>query len=155
MEPDVAHVHVVVSVGPDEPVTEELCVEVVEPEVYRLLVPPLLTVGLAPGDEFSIDHATQRPRVRHRSGRLLIWVYPGDTDPEHLASLADAVVALGGTLEGGPEHGRIVVFTAPVTVGFEHLEPVFEQFVREHAGAEWLFGNVYADDGVTPLRWWE
>jgi hypothetical protein len=154
-EPGVPHEHVVVSVGPDEDVTEELCVEVVEPDAYRLLVPPLLTLGLAPGDEFRIDEATGRPEVTRRSGLLVVWVYPRETEPEDVASLADAVIALGGTFEGGPEHGRMVVFTAPIGVGFPTLEHVFDEFVREHDGAEWLYGNVYADDGVTPLGWWQ
>jgi hypothetical protein len=145
---------VVVYVGPDEDVTEELCVEVVEPDLYRLLVPPLLTLGLAPGDEFRIDQATGRPEVTRRSGLLVIWVYPGETGPEDVALLADAVIALGGAFEGGPEHGRIAVFTAPIGVGFSTLDRVFDEFVREHDSTEWLYGNVYSDDGVTPLEWW-
>jgi hypothetical protein len=25
----------------------------------------------------------------------------------------------------------------------------------DYPESEWLFGNVYADDGETPLSWWE
>jgi hypothetical protein len=155
MEPEFPHEHVVASVGPGDDATEELCVEALEPDVYRLLVPPLLTLGIAPGDEFRIDQATGRPEVIRHSGLLVIWVYPRDTDPQHVASLADSVIAMGGTFVGGPDHGRIVVFTAPVGVGFAKLEALFDEFVCAHARTEWLFGNVYADDGVTPLRWWD
>jgi hypothetical protein len=43
----------------------------------------------------------------------------------------------------------------PVQLGFQTIEQVFDEFVRDHAGAQWLCGNVYASDGVTPLGWWE
>ena len=32
---------------------------------------------------------------------------------------------------------------------------MFEGFVALHPEHEWHFGNVYGDDGVTPLGWWE
>jgi hypothetical protein len=39
--------------------------------------------------------------------------------------------------------------------GFAAIEGLFNQWVREHPGWEWYYGNVYSTaDGVTPLNWW-
>ena len=32
---------------------------------------------------------------------------------------------------------------------------VFKDYESSHPDSEWYFANVYADDGVTPLGWWE
>jgi hypothetical protein len=49
-------------------------------------------------------------------------------------------VPLGGTFDG---------------TTFSAIEAVFNRFLEEHPESEWYYGNVYADDGVTPLGWWE
>jgi hypothetical protein len=35
------------------------------------------------------------------------------------------------------------------------LEEKLNRAVEGSPGAEWYYGNVYADDGVTPLNWWK
>jgi Domain of unknown function (DUF4265) len=155
LEPELPHTHVLVAVEAGDDREEELCVLEIAAGTYRLLVPPIFTLGLAAGDEFRIDPATKRPEVVRRSGNLLVWLYPEGAPPERTAAVADDVSALGGTFEGGPEGGRIFVFTIPVDATFAAVEGIFDSFVAEHPSAEWLYGNVYADDGVTPLGWWE
>jgi Domain of unknown function (DUF4265) len=155
MEPELPHEHVVVAIEAGNDRTEELCVLVVAPDTYRLLTPPLFTLGIASGDEFRIDPDTRRPEIVRRSGNLVVWLYPGEAAPERTAEVADEVNALGGSFEGGPEGGKIFVFTIPVSATFPAVEEVFERFVADNPSAQWLYGNVYADDGVTPLGWWE
>jgi RsiW-degrading membrane proteinase PrsW (M82 family) len=67
--------------------------------------------------------------------------------------LTPLVEKLGGFLHArAPE---LTVFTVPVSVGFARIEELLYGFVASNPGVEWYFANVYADDGVTPLGWWE
>ena len=59
---------------------------------------------------------------------------------------------LGGTLDG--LDSKVVVYTIPVTAGFEAVEKELNEVVSIFEGAEWYYGNVYDQDGVTPLNWW-
>ena len=148
------HDHVSVRVDAVNDVREELAVEVLGDGSFRLLVPPAHTVGLARGDIFEIDRRSDRPTVLHHSGNITVWLYPGDS-AEEANQQAVAAEALGGSLEGQAADGRVVIFTFPVGATFAAIEAIFERFVADHSGSEWLFGNVYADDGITPLGWWE
>lgn len=47
------------------------------------------------------------------------------------------------------------MFTVPVRAGFERIERVMADAVASHPDCEWYFGNVYAEDGVTQLGWWD
>ena len=60
---------------------------------------------------------------------------------------------LGGSLDGRADN--LTVYTIPVTAGFAQVEQVFNGLIDRHPDVEWYFGNVYADDGVTPLGWWQ
>jgi hypothetical protein len=149
-----AHEHVVVSVEAGSDATEELAVAVVGDGTYRLLEPPALTFGLAKGDVFAIDAETRRPRVLSRSRNLTLWLYPGEAVDEARA-LTTEVERVGGMFDGTAPSDRLYIFTVPVEVTFPVVEAIFERFSSRHPGAEWYFGNVYADDGVTPLGWWD
>lgn len=35
------------------------------------------------------------------------------------------------------------------------MEGVLTGFCSRHPRLRWYYGNVYADDEVTPLGWWE
>jgi uncharacterized protein DUF4265 len=155
MEPELTHDHVWVAFEAGDERKEELGVVVVGPDTYRLVVPPLFVFGLAVGDEFRVDPETHRPEVVRHSGNLLVWLYPAGAAVVDTAAVVDEVEALGGTFEGGPDHGRILLFTIPVGATFPAIERIFDGFVAVHPSAEWLYANVYADDGVTPLRWWD
>jgi Domain of unknown function (DUF4265) len=148
------HDHVVASVGPGTDVQEELAVGVLPDGTYRLLVSPALTIGLAAGDVFEIHEATLRTSVLRRGGNLTIWLYPqGASDDAR--RLSHEVDALGGTFDGSAQGNALLIFTMPVAATFSAIEAVFNRFLEEHPESEWYYGNVYADDGVTPLGWWE
>jgi hypothetical protein len=55
----------------------------------------------------------------------------------------------GGSLDGRAR--RLPVFTVPVEAGFDRVERVFTDLAERHPDVDWYDGNVYADDGVTPL----
>ena len=148
------HDHVVVSVEAGSVVTEELAVSKLDDGTYHLLVPPALTIGLAKGDVFAIDAATMHPTVLRRGGNLTIWLYPAGALAEARA-LHQEIERVGGTFDGAVPSDRVFIFTLPVTATFPVVEAIFDRFVAEHPASEWYFGIVYADEGLTPLAWWE
>jgi DNA-binding MarR family transcriptional regulator len=177
-----SHIHVLVTVEAGSADTEEIGVLSLGNGIHAVVVPPLFAFGLAVGDEFRIDPDTGRPELTRRAGNVLrhrtrlalerapegqpclaqrevercaVWLYPDVASSAQRETVTADVVALGGTFEGAADDGRILVFTIPVKVGFPAIEAVFRTYVADDPGAQWLYGNVYADDGVTLLNWWE
>jgi DNA-binding MarR family transcriptional regulator len=150
-----SHIHVLVTVEAGSADKEEIGVLSLGNGIYAVVVPPLFTFGLAVGDEFRIDPDTGRPEVTRHAGNVLVWLFPDAASSTQRGTVTADVGALGGTFEGAANDGRILVFTIPVKVGFPAIEAVFKTYVAGDPGARWLYGNVYADDGVTLLNWWE
>jgi len=124
---------------------------------YRLLASPGFVEGLAADDEFELDpDAPLGHRVVRRGGNLCVWFYHSEALSESSAVTADVrriAESLGGRLDGG--YSRMLVLTIPLAAGFDAVARVFDDAVRRHAAASWLYGNVYDPaDGVTPLNWW-
>src|SRR3954454_6501361 len=93
------HDHVLVTVEAGRTDQEELAVRTLGSGRYRLEVPPAVTLGLAVGDVFEIDHETRRPIVEERSGNLTVWLYPAEAT-DAVRGLATAAEDLGGRLDG-------------------------------------------------------
>ena len=63
---------------------------------------------------------------------------------------------IGGYLDGESHPGgSVLVFTIPVSVGFPAIERVMADVIKQYPESEWYYGNVYAEDGITPLNWWQ
>jgi len=124
---------------------------------FRLAVSPGMLEGLAAGDEIEVDETERLGyRILRRGGNLCVWFYfPEPVHAQHpdVRALAAEVGPVGGWLDGG--YARMVVFTIPVTSGFEAVEAVLDGAAALHPGSTWLYGNVYDQrDGSTPLEWW-
>ena len=124
---------------------------------YRLLASPGFVEGLAAGDEFELDpDAPLGHRVVRRGGNLCVWFYhsePLSESSEVTADVRRVAESLGGHLDGG--YSRMLVLTIPLAAGFDAVARAFDDAVRRHAAASWLYGNVYDPaDGATPLNWW-
>ena len=148
------HDHVLVRVEPGVDVREQLAVVPLSDGEYRLVVPPALAVGLAVGDVFSVDPDTFGPRVVRRSGNLTVWVYPNGA-PVAGSGVAEEVEAVGGAFEGAAHGDGILIFTLPVAATFPVIEGIFLRLGDRFPESQWMFGNVYGDDGETPLGWWD
>ena len=136
-----------------QPVLEEVPVEVLGPNEYRLLASPGILDGLAAGDVFTVDPISHLYRVQEHGGNLCVQVwYPGlDLAGRVDAELVPGVIALGGTLDGREQ--ELSSFTIPLSAGIQLIEDLFNSWVDAADGATWSFGNAYEEDGVTPLPW--
>ena len=152
--PDQATVRLLAGRGKHERVFEEVAVEAVSLHRYRLLASPGLLDGLAAGDVFDRRDDGSYVVVT-RSGNLCIqlWYPNQDLHSRVDGELLPDVQELGGWLDG--RSPGVSVFTVPLNATFARIEPVFDQWVATAAGSGWSFANVYADDGTTPLGWWE
>ena len=127
-----------------ELVYERLPARVVEEGEYVVIASPVLVLGIAAGDRVRIQGG--QFEVIERSGNLAIQVFGASSN--EVAGLRESVARISGSLDG--QDSKAAVFTVPVTAGFAAIEELFKK-----SGVEWYYGNVYADDGVTPLGWWD
>lgn len=141
-----------------KPVMENVLVEQLGGNRYRLLRSPGLVPGLAAQDEFErADGELHGYRLLKRGGNVCVQVFfPHDT-LECRKKLIPMAEHAGGWLDGeatGSSNGMLV-FTFPVRAGFPAIEKVMAQAKAISPGCEWFYGNVYdLADGVTPLNWW-
>ncbi len=136
------------------PIKEPVHAEEIGKGVYRLLYSPGLVQGIAAGDEFRLLDRHGSFEVQRRSGNLAVQLFALEPISKEVGDeLVERVRGIGGVLDGAILKG--MTFTVPVSAGFPAIEELFIRWTGEHPGWEWYFGNVYDDDGVTPLRWWE
>ena len=137
-----------------KPFYEEVPVDVLGGDRYRVRASPGLLDGLAAGDVFE-----RRPdgafEVIERSGNLAVQIWYPDEDlgARVEAELLPGAQALGGWLDGRTKGGAVLTF--PLHAGFPRIERLLDGWVASVPAAQWSYANVYDADGWTPLRWWE
>ena len=133
-----------------EPVFEEVLVDRLDGDTYRIVATPGLVLGVAADDIVRVSPEAQF-EVVERGRNLAVQVYGRHEDVDEITK---DVWELGGALDGRADN--LTVYTIPVTAGFPRVEAVFNALVARHPDVEWYFGNVYdPEDGVTPLDWWQ
>lgn len=141
------------SSSPGPRVNEEVLVEVVTSGRYRLVKSPGFVLGLAAGDIFEVLDGGA-PHVLKRGGNICIQMFCAKADADVIAPYATRkIVAIRGWLDGKIE--KELVFSVPVSSGFDAIETCMNNITSEFVGSEWHYGNVYAGDGITPLEWWK
>lgn len=135
------------------PVLERLSVKVLEDNSCQLVRSPAFIKGLASGDVIKFDSNDNSFELLKRSGNLCIRIF-SRSDIEAIATdLTPALEKLGG--EQDYENERMLVYSIHVSIGFNQIESLLNDHVDENDGSMWLYGNVYDEDGETPLKWWE
>jgi Domain of unknown function (DUF4265) len=137
---------------------EVLEVDIAAPKRYRLLHSPAFVDGLATGDVIEVDESLRsgfRLVLRARNLAVIVaFKKHEDTSSSQSLRLKEAIQTIGGMVDGGP--ARMLVFTIPVRVGFQTVESLLAEFMRELPGSSWWYGNVYeAGDPARPLDWWK
>lgn len=135
-----------------KPIYETLWLETTPRGTYRLVKTPLVAQGAAVGDELEVDSVKKTFEVVQHGGNLTVQLFmdPQLTD-DVFQELQPKVQRLGGGLDA--HTSSIAGFYVPVRAGFPAVEQVFNEFVAAHPGAEWMFANVYDEDGKQ-LWWW-
>ena len=137
---------------------EVLEVDLVDGTQCRLLHSPAYVYGLAAGDLIEIDESLPAGfRVISRAGNLAVIVAFEKDEQKYTPQaqrLEGSMKSLGGTLDGGPS--RVLVYTVPVSAGFQAVEALLDAFLQELPGTHGWYGNVYeAGDPARPLNWWQ
>lgn len=140
-------------IGPDgKSVAEKLQVRVRDDDACQLVRSPAFVKGLASGDIVKLDKESGQFELIQRGGNLCIRVY-SKADIRPVAELlTPKLEKLGGDLD--IETPRMLVFSIHVSCGFETIEAILNEGMRD--GSQWLYSNVYSqEDGQTPLNWWQ
>lgn len=137
---------------------EELEVEQLGVNLFRLRYSPGMVEGLANGDVFEIHRDLPLGyQVLTRSRNICVWFhFPiiGQNRSPDGDWVVQSAIALDGWCDGIGNHH--VVLTFPSKVSFLDIETLMERAVTRFDGSTWQFGNVYDPmDGVTPLNWWK
>ena len=138
---------------------ENLAVEQLGANHYRLVYSPGFVEGLAAGDEFELSSTEEQGyKVLRRSGDLTVWVFfeqDHNIEEPEIQNMREGVEKIGGWFDGGFKKS-LLIFTIPLSVGFQTIANLFDGAKKYIPDASWLYGNVYdPKDGNTPLNWWK
>jgi hypothetical protein len=129
---------------------------------YRILASPGFAPGTAAGDIIELDvNRKGHFKVVERSGNICIQVFfanPDQEDRKRVLERATALIrSIGGWLDGGMDakSSHLVIYTVPASVDFPAIEGAIAEMSKEPTFDSWMYGNVYDEDGVTPLNWWK
>lgn len=135
------------------PVFEEVPVVDAGGGRLKVLRTPGLVLGIARDDEIRLGSQTGSFTVEKRGGRVAVQLYLGQAEKNDVESLsAQLAEAVSATWDGFSE--KQAVFSFPASEGFLRAEELLNRFAQAYPEAEWYYGNVYAEDGVSPLNWW-
>lgn len=114
--------------------------------------------GLAAGDVIELDQSLRLGfRLVSRGQNLAVIVVfekPEDKYSAKTKRLEESIQTIAGVSDGGP--AGVLVFTVPVSSGFQAVQSVLTKFEGEVPGCSWWYGNVYeAGDPSQPLNWWK
>jgi hypothetical protein len=146
------HVDLWVS-GAREGMTQPVPARKLEDGTFEILASPGLVQGVAAGDVIRLsDRQKGAFDVIRHGGNVCVQVLRSAGIAPVVQLLLPRLKALQGRLDGQIQRGA--VFTVPVTAGFQAIEEALAEAVKAFDGVEWYYGNVYDQDGRTPLNWW-
>lgn len=132
-------------------IVEEVLVEKLDANRYRIGSSPGMLQGLAAGDVISLDaEATSGFKLLERGGNVCVHVYCDAAQRDEVqAALTQVLGSIGGVLDGTMGQTGLC-FTIPVAAGFTVIEGALQRVV----GDEWSYSNVYDAATDAPLNWW-
>ena len=147
-------IHLIAGLRPDgELVYEQALAQALGDDCYKLMTAPLFAKGCAKGDTIRML-AAGNFTVEQYGGNLCIRVL-GRNDIDVIKQRLKAnLKTIDHSLDF--ENERSLVYSVPVSQGFENIEKAFNNALKEQENnAIWLYANVYdPQDGQTPLNWW-
>lgn len=135
-----------------EPVIERVLADRLSDGSYQVAATPAFVLGIAAGDRLKVDGNSYT--IVERGRNIAVQVYTASAPLEAVRDLVTLMERqVGARLDS--EVADLRVFTVPIGATFAAVEAIVNEFAKQHRGSEWYYANVYEDDGVTPLNWWE
>ena len=146
-------VHLLAGQRPDgQLIFEDVSAKAIGDGCYELLASPLFCRGAAKGDLIRVQAAGKFDIEKH-GGNLCIRVISKSQLDIIETRLNASIKTINGECETRAD--RILVYSVPVTAGFDAIEKVFDAALNQQEDSAWLYANVYDPmDGETPLNWW-
>ncbi|WP_083294614.1 DUF4265 domain-containing protein [Burkholderia plantarii] len=137
-----------------EPVREELPAQAIGDGTYELLASPGVASNIAKGDVIRVLDASGSIEIIRRGGNVCVQTYfsPYLESKDRQEIEANFLTRLTGSVDG--ESDRNMCFSIPVGIGFSAIGNFFNNLTNKYSQVSWSYGNVYGEDGVTPLNWW-
>ena len=132
-------------------VVEEVLVEKLGENRYRIASSPGMLEGVAADDVIALDPAVPDGfHLLERGKNICVHLFCDEKRRDEIqAALTQRLGALGGWMDG--TMGRTgLCFTIPVDAGFAAIE----EAMRGVVGDEWSYANVYDAATGAPLNWW-
>jgi hypothetical protein len=150
--------HIVVSAGvfQGRPIRESIPIEEISPNKYKVLASPGYVSGFASGDILELVNSDGHFRVLKRAGNVCVQIFFEGNKESAINEFDARFARLNGWLDGGSDSPEAysLIYTIPKTVKFSAIESIFDNLPDSIRLDNWLYGNVYGDDG-SPLNWWE
>ena len=130
---------------------EEVLVERMGDNRYRIVSSPGMVQGLAANDIIALDgeHPTNF-RLLRRGGNVCIHVFCAILQRDAIeVALTRELGRIGGVLDGTMGETGLC-YTISVQAGFSVIEAALERVV----GEEWSYSNIYDPETGAPLNWW-
>ena len=130
---------------------EEVLVEEMSENRYRVASSPSIRQGLAADDVISLDNQSPAGfRLLQRGDNVCVHVFCDSVQRDEVESaLTQTLGRIGGRLDGTMGHTGLC-FTIPALAGFTAIEGALQRVV----GDEWSYSNVFDPETNEPLNWW-
>lgn len=136
---------------------EEVLVECIDGNIYKLLSAPGLALNLAKGDTFEFINSDEPVKIICRGGNFNIHIYEANLTLEDYEDFKSELLDyLGGTIDG--LSGNNMAITVPSAQGIQNIKSFFINF-SQLSGNNWSFTNIYKNyedfEDETLLDWWD
>ena len=110
--------------------------------------------GIAAGDVIEVEYGSVNFNVVKRSGNICIQLFRRNSIDVVMSCLDDEFKKIEGRLDGKIDCACVYTVNLQ-NYGFEKIESVLSDIMQKELVHEWIYGNVYEIDGITPLNWWQ
>lgn len=136
---------------------EEVLVEYINENIYKLQSAPGLALNLAKGDVFEFFNSDEPVKVIYRGGNFNIHIYEANLTLEDYEDFKSELLDyLEGTIDG--LSGNNMAITVPSIQGIQKINSFFINF-SQISGNNWSFTNIYRNyedfEDETLLDWWD
>jgi len=144
--------HINLIVEGSEGGTQPVEVELISPNVYRILFSPGFVEDIASGDVIRVtDEETGEFEVIEYGGNVSVKISDTSRIIENLPEIDGILSEVSARRDGNLEH--VAVWTIPVELGFKAIEASVTKACELLEEPVWWYGNVY-DSKNNPINWW-